>query len=233
MASDPSAAEIEPAAAGEIFGSGVAAARAYVALLAGPGIERGLIGPREAGRLWSRHVLNCAVLVEAVPAGSTVFDVGSGAGLPGIPLAIAAPSVHVTLIEPLLRRATFLTETVAELGLANCTVVRGRAEEAKDLRARADVVTARAVAPLAKLARWSTPLLRRGGLFLVLKGDTAAAELERDRAAAEQAGLSDLEVLTVGAHLLAEPSTLIAGRRAAGTAGAAGTAARRRGGRSR
>ncbi len=146
-------------------------------MLASVGTERGLIGPREVPRLWDRHIRNCAAAAPAFPQGSRVADVGSGAGLPGLVLALARPDLRVTLIEPLLRRTTFLTEAVAALGLTTVEVVRGRAEEQDGMFGMFDVVTSRAVAPLEKLLRWCLPLCRPGGLVLALKGSSAAAEL--------------------------------------------------------
>jgi len=168
-----------PAEAGSVFGPAVDAAAEYARLLATEGTVRGLIGPREVPRLWERHLLNSAAIASLVPAGARVVDVGSGAGLPGIPLALARPDLTVTLLEPLARRVAFLTECVHRLGLERVTVVRGRAEEGPIRRqlGGADVVTARAVAPLDKLAGWCLPLLRPGGLLLAMKGSTAAAEL--------------------------------------------------------
>jgi len=168
-----------PAEAGSVFGPAVDAAAEYARLLATEGTVRGMIGPREVPRLWERHLLNSAAIASLVPVGSRVVDVGSGAGLPGIPLALARPDLTVTLLEPLARRVAFLTECVRRLGLERVTVVRGRAEEGPIRRqlGGADVVTARAVAPLDKLAGWCLPLLRPGGLLLAMKGSTAAAEL--------------------------------------------------------
>ena len=168
-----------PAEAGSVFGPAVDAAAEYARLLATEGTVRGMIGPREVPRLWERHLLNSAAIASLVPVGARVVDVGSGAGLPGIPLALARPDLTVTLLEPLARRVAFLTECVRRLGLERVTVVRGRAEEGPIRRqlGGADVVTARAVAPLDKLAGWCLPLLRPGGLLLALKGSTAAAEL--------------------------------------------------------
>lgn len=173
----PAAFEVErppPDAAG-VFGEAFATANRYVGLLAGAGIERGLLGPREASRLWTRHVLNSAALAPIVPPGAHVVDVGSGAGLPGIPLLLARPDLALTLLEPMARRATFLDEVVQALGV-DAQVVRGRAEDFP--RASVDVAVARAVAPLAKLAAWALPLLRPGGTLLALKGRSAAAEIE-------------------------------------------------------
>jgi 16S rRNA (guanine527-N7)-methyltransferase len=158
-----------------VFGEAFATANRYVGLLAGAGIERGLLGPREASRLWTRHVLNSAALAPIVPPGAHVVDVGSGAGLPGIPLLLARPDLALTLLEPMARRATFLDEVVQALGV-DAQVVRGRAEDFP--RASVDVAVARAVAPLAKLAAWALPLLRPGGTLLALKGRSAAAEIE-------------------------------------------------------
>lgn len=200
-----------PAAATEVFGARLDLARDYVNRLTGPGIERGLLGPREAPRVWGRHVLNCAVLTELIPEGAAVADVGSGAGLPGLVLAIRRPDLHVTLIEPLQRRVDFLDETVAELGLSTVTVRRDRAEQLHG-QARFDVVTSRAVAPLAKLAGWSLPLTRPGGLMLALKGASAAEELDRDGAAVRRAGGEDARVLEIGTNLVDSPVRVVSVR---------------------
>jgi 16S rRNA (guanine527-N7)-methyltransferase len=159
----------------EVFGEQFGTIERYVDILASRGVEWGLIGPREVDRLWSRHVLNSVALGSLVPAGSSVVDVGSGAGLPGLPLAILRPDLKVTLLEPLLRRVNFLKETVAELGLGDrVSVVRGRAE---DHRATYQVVTCRAVAALEKLLPWCLPLLASDGQLLALKGESAEREL--------------------------------------------------------
>jgi 16S rRNA (guanine527-N7)-methyltransferase len=170
---------VAPPAAVAVFGAAVDRAAAYARLLATDGTVRGLIGPREVPRLWDRHLLNSAAIAPLVPDGARVVDVGSGAGLPGIPLALARPDLTMTLLEPLARRVAFLLECVDRLGLDNVTVVRGRAEEGPVRRelGGADVVTARAVAPLDKLAGWCLPLLRTGGRLLAMKGSTAAEEL--------------------------------------------------------
>src|SRR5687768_5835947 len=145
-------------------------AQRYADLLATDGVVRGLIGPREAPRLWERHLLNCAVLEELIPEGASVCDIGSGAGLPGLVLAIARPDLRITLVEPLLRRTRFLDEAVEELGLqGQVEVVRGRAEELAGTRTF-DVVTARAVAPLERLARWCLPLVGPGGELVAIEG---------------------------------------------------------------
>lgn len=202
--------EAEPAAAVALFGDRIDLARRYADSLAAEGTLRGLIGPRETSRLWSRHLLNCAAAAEALPPAATVVDVGSGAGLPGIPMAIARADCVLILVEPLLRRTVYLAEVVAELGLTNVRVIRGRAEEAAaDLGPTADVVTSRAVAPLGKLARWSVPLLRVGGLFLPLKGLSAAEEIERDAAELAATGLGPATVIPVGGDLLDETTFLV------------------------
>lgn len=158
-----------------IFTEGTESIRQYVDILANRGIEWGLIGPRERGRLWQRHVLNSVAVAPRIPMGSSVVDVGSGAGLPGLPLAILRPDLTVTLLEPLLRRANFLNLAVRELELGDrVTVVRTRAEEH---RSRYDVVTCRAVAPLPRLLGWCLPLVTPGGRLLALKGSSAAAEV--------------------------------------------------------
>lgn len=182
-----------PEAAREVFGARLPLAEAYAGWLVGAGIERGLLGPREADRVWERHLLNCASIVGMLPAGATVADIGSGAGLPGIPLAIARPDLRVTLIEPLLRRATFLEEVRADLGL-DVQVRRARAEEVTD---QFDVLVSRAVAPLDRLARWCAPLLAPGGLLLAIKGSSAAEEVAQHRTLLGNLGLRDVSVVSV------------------------------------
>jgi 16S rRNA (guanine527-N7)-methyltransferase len=185
----------ETPGATQYFGDNLALINRYVDLLATWGIDRGLIGPREAPRLWERHILNCAVVTPRVPVGAAVADVGSGAGLPGLVWAIARPDLTVTLIEPLLRRSTFLSEVIGELDLPNAFVVRGRAEEVSDTF---DVVTARAVADLGKLSRWCLPLVRPGGVLLALKGESAAAEVEMWNGAMRRSGATDIVVTSYG-----------------------------------
>lgn len=195
--------------------------RAYAELLATDGVVRGLIGPRETGRLWSRHVANCAVLEELVPQGVSVADIGSGAGLPGLPLALVRPDLRVVLVEPLLRRATFLGEAVEALGLrGRVEVLRGRAEEQK---LAVDVVTARAVAPLDRLAGWTLPHVVVGGVLLALKGEGAAEEVASSQQALEKVGGGQAEVLLCGAGVVEPPTTVVRVVRM--------TAGRRRGGR--
>ena len=190
----------------EVFGSAAGQVRRYVDILGSAGVARGLIGPREAERLWDRHILNSVAVTSLVARDATVVDVGSGAGLPGIPLAVLRPDLRVTLLEPLLRRVTFLNETVDALGLANrVTVVRARAEEHQE---RYAVVLARAVAPLVKLVPWCAPLRSPAGTILALKGRSAAAELSAAEPALTRTGLV-AEVLTVRAHPAAEPATVV------------------------
>jgi 16S rRNA (guanine527-N7)-methyltransferase len=193
---------------------------AFARLLADVGVTRGLIGPREVPRLWERHLLNCAVVadpaLDLVPAGARVGDVGSGAGLPGLVWAIARPDTRIVLIEPLLRRATFLTEAADQLGLTDRVEVwRGRAEDAPGAVPPLDVVTARAVAPLERLVGWTVPLLRPEGRFLVLKGSSARQELADALSVVTAAGLVDLEVREVGVGVVDPPTTVVTGMRRA------------------
>ncbi|MCF4007630.1 16S rRNA (guanine(527)-N(7))-methyltransferase RsmG [Corynebacterium uropygiale] len=204
-----------PPAAERIFGERLPLAEAYHRSLATDGFTRGFIGPRELPRLWDRHILNCAVIAEAMPEGCSVADIGSGAGLPGIPLAIARPDLRMWLIEPLLKRSVYLRSVVEELHLDNVQVIRGRAEE-KSVRsavAPVDVVTSRAVAPLGKLTRWSLPLARRGGAMIAMKGSSVGEEIERDAADIRNAGGEKPEILHVGEGLLEQPTTLVRIRR--------------------
>jgi 16S rRNA (guanine527-N7)-methyltransferase len=198
-----------PEVADEIFGDRLADAVRYAELLADVAVERGLIGPREVPRLWERHLLNCAVVSELVPEGLTVCDVGSGAGLPGIPLALVRPDLRITLLEPLLRRTNFLREAVELLGLERVSVVRGRAEEVLGNLEPVHVVTARAVAPLDRLAGWGVPLLRPYGQMLAIKGDSAEEELKGARAALGKLGVVRSSVVRAGVGLLEPPSTVV------------------------
>ena len=183
----------------EVFKDRLLLAEKYHDLLATDGSSRGFIGPREVPRLWERHLINCAVIGDVMDEGATVVDVGSGAGLPGIPLAIARPDLRITLIEPLLKRSVFLQEVVDKLALDNVTVIRGRAEEGpiKKAVAGADIVTSRAVAPLGKLAKWSLPLVRRGGEMIAMKGESVHEELARDAADIKKAGGGKAQVEVV------------------------------------
>jgi 16S rRNA (guanine527-N7)-methyltransferase len=185
----------ETPGATEYFGDDLRTINRFIDLLSTWGIERGLIGPREAPRLWDRHVLNCAVVVPRVPSAATVADVGSGAGLPGLVWAIARPDLRVTLIEPSLRRTAFLTEVIDELGVANATVVRARAAEVSEVF---DVVTARAVADLGKLGNWCLPLVRPGGVLLAFKGESASAEVSMWTEALRRSGAMDIVVTWYG-----------------------------------
>jgi 16S rRNA (guanine527-N7)-methyltransferase len=171
-------------------------------------VVRGLIGPREAPRLWERHLVNCALLGEAVPDGSDVCDIGSGAGLPGLVLAIARPDLTVTLVEPLLRRTTYLTEVVERLGLRNVEVVRGRAEELHGKR-EFSIVTSRAVAPLGRLLDWSMPLVRQGGALVAMKGSSAADEVTAAAKELRAHGAGRVEVLTCGVGVIEPPTTVV------------------------
>lgn len=212
-----------------VFGDRYDKAVAFADLLTEHGVERGLIGPREVDRLWERHLLNSAVVAELVPPDSRVVDVGSGAGLPGIPLAIARPDVQLTLLEPMARRVAWLTECVDALGL-DVTVLRGRAEEGpvRERLSGSDVVTARAVAPLDRLSRWCLPLLRPGGLMVALKGESAAEELTRDAEAVRRAGGTRSRVTACGGDVLEVPTTVVLVERDDHTSGRAGARRRRK-----
>lgn len=205
----PAVAHVQ-AAAQAVFGDRYPLAERYAALLAGSGVDRGLIGPREADRLWERHLLNSAVLGELVPEGARVLDVGSGAGLPGIPLALARPDLVIVLLEPMVRRVVWLEEVLAVLGLA-VSVHRGRAEDpgVRDECGGNDVVTARAVAPLGRLAGWSLPLVAPGGRLLAVKGASAEQEAARDADAVRTAGGAAVEIVECGATIVQPPTTVI------------------------
>lgn len=183
-------------------------AERYVQHLATSGMERGLLGPREVPRLWSRHVLNCAVVTELIPSGANVIDVGSGAGLPGLTFAIARPDLELTLVEPLERRCIWLNEVVDDLELSNVTVLRSRAEQAVELL-NADVVTARAVSALGNLARLTVPLLHGEGEVLAIKGRSAAEEIEKAAKILRKLGARRAEVVTAGSSVLSEPTTVV------------------------
>ncbi|GIH98007.1 16S rRNA (guanine(527)-N(7))-methyltransferase RsmG [Planobispora takensis] len=198
-----------PEIAREVFsGDAWVRAEAFAQLLAGPGVVRGLLGPREVPRIWDRHLLNCAVIAEAVPADVRLVDIGSGAGLPGLVLAIVRPDVSVTLLEPLLRRTVFLEECVEALKLENVEVLRGRAEELAGRR-EFDVACARAVAPLDRLLKWALPLLREGGELLAMKGERAAEELAEAEAQLRAAGVRTAELVSVGHGKVEPPATLV------------------------
>jgi 16S rRNA (guanine527-N7)-methyltransferase len=197
-----------PAVARAVFGDAAAGAERYADLLAGVAVERGLLGPNEVPRLWDRHLLNSAVIAELVPGPCSLVDLGSGAGLPGIVLALLLPDSEVTLLEPTLRRAVFLGECVAELALGNARVVRARAEQMAGTLA-ADVVTARAVAPLDRLAALALGLLKPGGILLAVKGARAAAEVRDAEQALSWLGVRDVEVLTAGSGKVDPAATVI------------------------
>jgi 16S rRNA (guanine527-N7)-methyltransferase len=191
------------------FGDSLAKAERYVELLATDGVTRGLIGPRETSRLWDRHLLNCALAAELVPELGELVDIGSGAGLPGIVLAMLRPRLHVVLLEPLLRRSVFLEECVSALDLPNATVVRARAEDKAASGIRADVATARAVAPLDRLVGWAAGLLRPGGQLLAIKGQSAAAELEAAEPVLSRLGVQSAEVLQAGHGRVVSATTIV------------------------
>lgn len=197
-----------PDAARTVFGERLPQASAYVAWLAEAGIQRGLLGPREVPRLWERHVLNCAVVAELTEDSESVADIGSGAGLPGIPMALARPDLRMVLVEPMMRRADFLHETVERLGLSSVSVLRARAEEVVQ-EVAFDVATARAVAKLDRLAAWCMPLLRPGGRMLALKGASVHDELRDIGGRLRAAGASSWTVETVGSNVL-DPATVVA-----------------------
>lgn len=200
--------ETELRAAQKIFGDRLHLAERYVEHLATSGTERGLIGPREVPRLWSRHVLNCAVIENQIPEGRHVADVGSGAGLPGLCLAIARPDLELTLIEPLERRVIWLQEVVDDLGLDNVTVMRTRAELAVGM-VNADVVTARAVSALSNLAGLTIPLLAGKGEVVAIKGRSAGEEVEKAAKVIRKLGGVQTSVVLVGGDLLEEPTTVV------------------------
>ena len=209
------------AEAAAMFGTALPQAEQYAALLTGIGAERGIVGPGEAARVWDRHVLNCGVIARLIPVTCSVVDLGSGAGLPGIVLAMLRPESRVTLLEPMARRAAFLQECVTALSLANVDVVRGRAEEFAGKLA-ADVVTSRAVAPLEKLAGLSAGLARPGGRVMAMKGSSAAAELARALPVLARLGVGDARVVTAASASGAITATLVtfttASSRSAGSA---------------
>lgn len=207
MTDTPSLLSEPPQAALGLLGDRLPLLQEYAGRLAGDGVVRGLIGPREAPRLWDRHLLNCAILSDLLPGGATVADVGSGAGLPGLVLAIARPDLHLTLIEPLLRRTTFLAEMAEALDLRNAEVVRGRAEVLHGRR-QFDVVTSRALAPLDRLLEWSMPLVAAGGVLVAMKGSSVADEVEVARSTLARLGCAEPEVVILGAGTLS--STTVA-----------------------
>ena len=202
--------ELEPAVAEQVFGAGIGQARDYATNLVLDADLLGLLGPREMPKLWTRHILNSAVVSELLVAGDTVADVGSGAGLPGIPMAIARPDVQFTLIEPMERRSAWLQKQVDELGLTNVTVLRARAEEVKD--AKFSVVTARAVSALPKLLRLTVPLLQAGGRVLALKGSKAQDEINDSEVLRKKLKIAGFDIVLTGKQHLAEPTLVVVTR---------------------
>lgn len=195
-------------AAQSIFGERLQTAERFVEHLATSGIERGLLGPRELPRLWDRHVLNCAVVGELIPEAARVADVGSGAGLPGLALAIARPDASFVLIEPLERRVNWLREVTSDLELTNVEIFRGRAEQAVG-RFDVNVVTARAVSALSGLATMTMPLLSGSGVVLAIKGRSAAEEVVKASKIIRRLGGVETTVVTAGGALLEEPTTVV------------------------
>ena len=206
-AGDISAAMPVPHSASIVFGSALPVAMRFAGILATRGVEQGLIGPREVPRLWDRHLLNCAVVAELIDGRcGTLVDIGSGAGLPGLALAMVLPDVAVTLLEPMERRCRFLEECVTDLGLANATVLRARAEDAG---VKADVATARAVAPLPRLAELAVGVVRPGGMVLAMKGRTAARELADARPVLRRIGARGAEVVRAGQGKVVPATTVV------------------------
>jgi 16S rRNA (guanine527-N7)-methyltransferase len=200
--------EAEPEEALKVYGENIEKARRYFDLLVRDGDLLGLIGPRELPKLWSRHILNSAVVADLVEDGQLVADVGSGAGFPGIPMAILRPEARFVLIEPMERRANWLAEVVVpELDLKNVKVLRGRAEEAP-LR-NYDVVTARAVSALPKLLRMLVPLTVQGGQVLAMKGSKAQDEIDESKPLMKKLKLESFEIVTVGQNILSDPTTVV------------------------
>lgn len=199
--------ETEPHAASALFAGRLPLARSFAAALAAEGEERGLIGPLELPRLWTRHILNCALVAPLLRPG-TVGDVGSGAGLPGLVLAIARPDVDFVLIEPMERRVAWLNEQTDALGLTNVSVLRERAEDAR-LSSPLDQVTARAVSAFRKLIPLVAPLVRPGGELVLMKGRNAVAEVEAAAKEIRKYRLRDVEVMTLGDGVLIEETRVI------------------------
>jgi 16S rRNA (guanine527-N7)-methyltransferase len=200
-----------PGSAASVFGPALATAEAFAAVLATRGVAQGLIGPREVPRLWDRHLLNCAVVAELIDGQCrTLVDIGSGAGLPGLVLAMLRPEVEITLLEPMERRCRFLAECVTELGLGNASVLRGRAEEVgRAGLLRADVATARAVAPLPRLAELAAGLVRPGGTVLAIKGINAQEELENAGPVLRRIGARSAEVVRAGQGKVIPAATVV------------------------
>jgi 16S rRNA (guanine527-N7)-methyltransferase len=190
-----------------VFGDSLELAQRYAAILATDGVVRGLIGPKEPSRLWERHLLNCAVVADLVPESGELIDIGSGAGLPGLILAMLRPRMRITLVEPMLRRTAFLAECIGALELVNVSVIRARAEEIAGT-VQADIATARAVAPLDRLTGLAAGVLRPGGSLLAIKGEGAEAELAAARRGFGRLGVRSAKVLRVG-HDRVNPATTV------------------------
>lgn len=201
-----------------MFGDSLPSMKRYAELLVDTGASHGLIGPRETPRLWDRHLLNCGVLETILPYRTRVVDVGTGAGLPGLVLAITRPDLQVHLVEPMQRRITWLESVIEDIGVTNVTLHRSRAQDLAGAL-KAPVVTARAVARLGELAAWCGPLVEAGGSLLALKGETVADEVERDRADVARYGGTEVRVLTLGEEILKTPTRVAEVR--FGTAGSA------------
>lgn len=200
------APEPEPQSAALIFGDRIEQAKGYFAALVRDSDLLGLLGPREMPKLWTRHILNSAVVSELVPAGKTVADVGSGAGLPGIPMALAQPNSQFTLIEPMERRSDWLKKITTELGLKNVSVQRARAEEVGETF---DLVTARAVTALPNLLKMCVPLTKHSGSIIALKGSKAADEIEASKKLQKKLGIESFEIIKVGEKFLTDPTLVV------------------------
>jgi 16S rRNA (guanine527-N7)-methyltransferase len=200
-----------PAAAVQIFGERLPAAVKYARLLATDGVVRGLIGPRESDRLWDRHLLNCAVVADLIAPGGRVADVGSGAGLPGIVLALVRPDLDFVLVDSQARRVEFLNECIEALALERVRAVQGRVEDRATRQAvgPVDVVTARALAPLDRLAGWCLPLLSQGGRLLAIKGSSASDEVERNRRVLGRYGATEVAIRRCGAGIVSPETTVV------------------------
>lgn len=198
---------LPPPVAEAVFGNRLPLAIRYAEQLATTGVHHGLVGPREVPILWDRHLLNCAVLAELIPPHVHIADVGSGAGLPGLVLAVLRPDLNVTLIEPLQRRVTWLETTIDRLGLSNVEIRRARAQQVIGLNA--DIVCSRAVARLDRLLGWNLPLVRPGGEMLALKGASAAEELSEVRSQLRRAHVISSEVVRCGVGVVDPPATVI------------------------
>ena len=206
-ATEETAPDTPPPGAAAVLGPALAGTQAFARMLATRGVERGLIGPHEVPRLWDRHLLNCAVVADLIDSRyRTLADIGSGAGLPGVVLALMRPELSITLLEPMERRCRFLSECVAELGLANVSVLRGRAEETA---LGVDVATARAVAPLDRLAEMAVHVVRPGGMVLAIKGRTAADELRKARPVLRRIGARGAEVVYAGEGKVNPATTVV------------------------